>query len=199
MQKQIVKKSKELNKLVDDLYDIFATSSQKKDFKQILKKISFSFYENEYLGVETYVNDGAGVFAHSRKIKKPVYLVVCSRWNYYMLMVDDLGSIRKTFENEIGKLQNKVKITNALKSINALDASILAYLAMAPMPLKNTSILTYLKGQSLQLAKCIIGVKGKYPKKISNSAKLYKDWAFYKQKAHPTRKNLDLSNLNILK
>jgi hypothetical protein len=66
---------------------------------------------------------------------------------------------------------------------------------MTPTPLKNKSILQYLTGSSLQLGKLLIGEKGKYDKKIINTAKLYRAWAFYKKKAHPTRQDLNINDL----
>jgi len=197
MQKQILKKSQELNDLANELYNIYISTTNKQDFKKILKKISDVFYDSEYVGIETIINSSAGIFTISSKRKKPIYIVLCSSWNCYMLFANDLSSIKKIFNQEKDKLLNKVKLTGALKSINALDASILAYLALAPVPLKNKIILTYLSKASLQLGKCIIGEKGKYNKNIIDTAKLYRDWAFYKKKAHPTRQNLNPNNLYL--
>lgn len=197
MYNKIIKKSKELNKLIDELYDINLTINPKKDFKDYLRKISYSFFDSDYLGIDVFINEGIRAREHSRKIKKPIYLVTCSRWSCYMLFVNDIANIRKMLKIEKNKFQNTTNITNTLKSINALDASILAYCAMAEQPLKNKSILDYLSKESLQLGKCLLGIKGKYNKEIYKTAKLYKDWAFYKQSKSSSRKDLDLNKLAV--
>jgi hypothetical protein len=195
MKKSIIKKSDELNVLLDKVYDKYAEDGQALKFKNFAKKISDVYFENDYLGVLEYANCGSKITQTALTANKPVYHVLCSRWHITLFIINTKSAIKKILNDELVKYNNSSQIKNILSSINSLDASILAFIALSPKPIKDISILNFLSKDTVLLGKCLMKIKGNYPAKIKNSAKVYSEWAIYKNKLTPKRNSLILTKI----
>ena len=189
-----IKQSEELNNLIDSVYDLYCLTNIQINFKNFMKTISSFYFENDYQGAKSFIEAGITSLQLSQKSKKPIYFITCSRINSYVLFVGKLSQIKSLLLKEKLKIDNKIGMQGIIKNIDALDASILAYIALAPKRHKSKELLKFLSKKNLLLGKCLVGDNEKFSKKVLKTATLYREWACYK-KSTKTRQDLNVSKL----
>lgn len=192
----VIKRSTELNDLCDDIFNKLFAENKSHKFKPMMRKICTVFFDNDYLGVEEYANWGAALAVKAKKLKKPIYLVFGIRSNTYSFFIGHLSEIKSLLLKEREIVNIGANLKEVVKTINSLDAAILAYLALIPKPLKDLTALELLSKDTMLLGQCLLDIKGKYSKEVKKQANIYREWAIYKNAANSKRKNLNLYKIN---